>query len=627
MIKRMKIWSVVSTGMLILLACHGDSMQIQAGSTDPYLMLSTSFPGLEEVSAGLSISIVEHNAGVKHLLPAFQLWYGRFPDFPGMARELCMDLVEGAKDPPALLYHAFSLLGAPAGGYGPPLSGIRQDFQEVSISFSAEGERQWRLLPAELREGIRSYLMAWEQCNRVLQQFTAPLLEDLVCTGSSTEQLRDLLTKPWKEKQLYDFASVDLIKRADLRKLSFASRLLSESLKELAGLYPISVVEDFKGCVLQTAMGDLGIFGAGRDTITAKYGLLLELGGDDLYTGSIASADPEQSISVVVDFGGSDNYRPSEGHLALACPGIAMLIDLEGDDQYHSTQAGLAAAFYGTSLLVDLQGDDSYVCNAEFSQGAAHLGTAMLIDLGGNDHYDCGGSSQGYGGTLGIGILLDLKGEDIYNQYDTDPSFVQGAGRGRWAQFSDGHSLGGGLGIFVEAGGTDRYSAGSFSQGASYFTGTGLFMDLEGDDRYDVLSHSQGFGAHYGYCGFFELHGNDVYNAGSDHGQISQMLGNGRDYSAACFVDEGGDDTYHMGNRSGGIGDLRGIGLMWDWMGRDTIIWHKNSVNTGSPSLGQTLGLSNGMAIESASPEFPADRPSGWFRSDGSYKLLTGNKH
>jgi hypothetical protein len=535
--------------------------------------------------------------------------------------------VEDARDPLALMYHSFRLLGAPAGGYGPPLSGISQGRQSVSAGVLVEGEAQWDRLPAGLQEGIRNYIGVWAQSAQVLQQFTAPFMEDLKPAGCPGNQTTDLLMEPWIEKQLYSFTSVDMIRKADLRKLSFASRLLAGSLKELMHLYPLEVGEDFTGCVLETALGDIGIFGPANDTITSGFSLIIDLGGDDLYTGPIASTNLENPISVLVDFSGNDNYRPVDGQLACARTGIGLLVDLEGDDQYQSDHQGLAAACYGTALLFDRKGDDRYISTSGFSQGAAHLGVAMLVDLSGNDRYNCAGSSQGYGGTMGIGLLLDLSGDDRYNLENPDNSFVQGAGRGRWAQFSDGHSLGGGLGLFVEAGGDDRYWAGSFSQGASYFTGTGIFTDLEGDDQYHARSHAQGFAAHFACSGFFEIRGDDHYNAGSEHGQITQLLGNGRDLSAACFVDERGDDTYHLGNRSGGIGDLHGIGFMWDWKGHDSLIWHQNTVNAGSPSLGYSPGLASGMGIGSENRAFPENIPSGWFRADGSFILLEEDKY
>lgn len=608
--------------MLLFLTGCGEPGQNRPVKPDPHKNLSVEFPGLEEISEGLSLRALELNTGVRYTLPAYQNWYEDFPAFPERSRELCRKFIKDARKPGALLYHAFRLLGAPAGGFGPPLSGVSQDRQAVPVLFPAEAKQQWELLPEALQAGIRDFLMDWKQGAGVMKEFTGPVLGALQKEGCiAGDASMAFLMEPWREKQLYSFRSVELIERADLRKLSFASTLIMAGMQKLTQLYPLQVEEAFKSCVLETELGKIGIFGTGRDTITSGFSLVIDLGGDDLYTGNIASTSPEKLISLVLDFAGNDNYKADDGALALACAGIGFLFDLEGDDLYHCRKTGLASAIYGTSLVYDLEGDDRYWSGSGYSQAAAHLGTALLVDLEGDDSYSSAGNSQAFGGTLGIGVLLDLTGDDRYNNAQSGPSFVQGAGRGRWAEASDGHSLGGGLGIFVDGGGADHCYAGSFSQGASYFTGTGLFFDLEGDDDYNALSHSQGYAAHYALAGFFEMGGNDRYNADSDPGRITQLLGNGRDLSAACFIEECGDDTYHLGNRSAGIGDLKGIGIMWDRRGENLFTWHQNSVNAGSPSMGHSFGLTEGMSIGTESPAFPEGYPSGWLRDDGKSRL------
>jgi hypothetical protein len=602
-----------------LVSCR-DAGHMPSADPDPYKILTQEFTGLEEATSILDMETLKLNTGLRHCLPAFQLWYERFPELPRTAEQLCMDLLEDIRDPQALLYHAYSLLAAPAGGHGPPLTGVSEDKRAVSFHLNEEGEKQWQLLPAAMQAKITAYVLAWEQSARVLEQFLEPLREALQKAEYIGAEPADWFMEPWREKQLYSFTTVDLIQAADLRKLSFASRLLAGALKDFIQLPSAGLVDDFKFCELETEMGSIGIFGKGRDTIPGGYGLVIDLGGDDLYTGDIACA-AEDAISVVLDFSGNDSYLAEDGTLVRACPGIAMLFDLDGDDEYHTGKAGLASACYGTSMICDLRGNDTYRSGSAYSQGTAHLGAALLVDLEGDDIYSSRGYAQGFGGTLGIGMLLDLSGDDQYNPGHSGPAFVLGSGRGRWAAASDGHSLGGGLGVLVDAGGSDRYRAGSFSQGASYFTGTGLFFDLDGDDQYDARSHSQGYAAHYAISGFFEMKGNDSYNAGSDYELLTQLLGNGRDRSAAWFVEESGNDTYHMGNRSGGIGDMNGIGILWDRKGRDSLIWHRNQVNAGSPSLGQTVQLSEGMSTGYDITGITPEGPMGWFRMEGKYKL------
>jgi len=572
------------------------------------------FPALAGASGSLSKQAMLVNTGARNVLPAFTLLYEDHLLIPEAATSLCNALVEASHKPEALLYHSFLMLGAPAGGMGPPLAGTGIEVRPLEFAFCDEGEQDWELLPGEFKRGLREAIRGWILAESVLKEFLSPL---------GTDRHLESLMEPWRDRELDNFESLDLIEKADLRKLAFASRLMASSLSSLTGFKSESAPEGFEQCIMETQIGRVGIFGSKRDTLKSGFALLIDLGGDDLYQGHIASPRTgSSSIAVVVDFAGNDTYEAGDGFLLNSCQGIGMLFDLAGNDCYISDSSGLASACYGTSLLYDRLGDDQYQSTSGFSQGAAHVGSALLIDLEGDDEYSSSGSSQGYGGTLGLGLLMDLAGCDIYNHGQSTSSFVQGAGRGRWAEATDGHSLGGGLGIFIEAGGADQYYAESFSQGASYFTGLGLFFDLGGDDQYTARSHSQAYAAHFGLAGFFELKGDDSYNTGADFNQITQVLGGGRDLSASWFIEEEGDDTYHFGNRSCGIGDLNGVGILWDRSGDDTYIWHKNKLNAGSPSLGQAFSLPEGMSRGLRLGSHPAGKKTGQFRDDQKRKLV-----
>jgi hypothetical protein len=309
---------------------------------------------------------------------------------------------------------------------------------------------------------------------------------------------------------------------------------------------------------------------------------------------------------MVVDLSGEDKYHSQDSYLAAAILGMAIIIDLKGDDQYFSERSGLAFSLYGFSLLYDASGDDKYRCSTDYSQASSVVGSALLVDLNGNDHYWCRSRSQAFGSTLGSGIFLEYRGDDKYN-LDSDTSssrssashFIQGAAQGRWAKASDGQSLAGGLGIFIDQSGDDHHNAGSFSQGASYFFGLGLCVDGSGDDYHNALSHSQGYAAHHTLAGFFERSGDDTYNETVDKSQLTQIIGSGRDLSVGLFVEERGHDIYHFGNRSMGIGDMNGTGLASDCQGNDRYFWYKNSKNPGSSSMGAEFCLGEGQAIGS----------------------------
>ena len=62
-------------------------------------------------------------------------------------------------------------------------------------------------------------------------------------------------------------------------------------------------------------------------------------------------------------------------------------------------------------------------------------------------------------------------------------SMCQGVGMGRRADYTDGHSWAGGVGMLVEGGGDDTYSCSVFGQGCAYWYGVGLLVDKAGADQ------------------------------------------------------------------------------------------------------------------------------------------------
>ncbi len=633
-------FSMMVTMLLVLLSCT-EWRASDSGGSAQYEDLQYEFPSLVHTFECLDSDALLVQTGALHSLPLFRLLYEDAMQVPAKGIKLCDAFIRDCRNPEAILYHTFRMLGAPAGGHGPPLAStsprshtipssdnldlvISELTNKIGFSFLKEGERSWKILPLEIRIRILETLYAMEEADLVLQQFIGPIMDVAEFEkGNGIKQMLTSLMEPWHNKQLINLSAITYIEKADLRKLSFASRLLATELSRLSRINSTEIPVAFKNCLISTNLGQIGIFGSGNDTIDGTFALLIDLGGDDLHTGNIASpVSFRNPISMIIDLAGDDTYDAQNGYLVNGCMGFGMLIDVAGKDLYQSENSGIASACYGTAMLYDMQGDDIYLSHSGFSQGVAHLGSGVLVDLEGDDEYCCNNSSQGYGGTMGTGLLMDLSGDDKYNYSHETPSFVQGASRGRWAEATDGHTLGGGLGIFIEGGGSDQYHANSFSQGAAYFMGTGLFFDLQGDDHYYAVSHSQGYGAHYSLSAFFEMSGDDRYNPGVDSLQITQILGSGRDLSVGWFIEEKGDDSYYFGNRSAGIGDLNGIGIMWDRRGSDTYTWYQNSLHPRSPSMGQTMKLTPGMRIGPRIINFPKGEQLGVFRDDHQSKRI-----
>jgi len=559
------------------------------------------------------ISIIQ---GVKHSLPLNNYFYKRIGEIPGLSESINSNLSGSLQKIQTLFHYSFQMLSSSAGGFGPSLPGIGnsetvRNYEDVIGFFQTKDveiihKQEWDKLSFSLKKAIVEMLLAADEANTVYRQFSEPVrkyLEDK--SSTSTAEIYEELMIPWKQKELKDFESVEIIEKADLKKLSFATRLLADKLNWFFARKKIIVPDDFKGCIIKSCLGELLISGTNNDTINEEHFFILELGGDDVYTDNTASSiSINQPLGVVVDLEGNDEYLCEDKFLVAGILGIAVLIDLNGDDYYYTNKPGVAFSLYGSSMLYDYTGNDVYVVKSNYSQAAAYIGSSLFVDVSGDDDYICQSYSQGFGGTLGVGLFYDQTGDDRYNAINIEEgedsfsqSFVQGAARGRWAEATDGQSLAGGIGVFIDNTGIDEYSARSFSQGASYYFGLGIFSDNMGNDIYNAISHSQGYAAHYSLAAFSDKRGDDQYNPLTNKEKVTQIIGSGRDFSAGLFIEMDGDDTYHLGNRSAGIGDLNGIGVLADYKGNDKYIWHKNKVNSGSPSLGKLIGISQKMGV------------------------------
>ena len=334
----------------------------------------------------------------------------------------------------------------------------------------------------------------------------------------------------------------------------------------------------FSGCTFNTAAGLVRISGTGTDTISGDYSLVVDLGGDDLYTGTTGVPRSfTHPISVVIDVEGDDTYDSGDEPAGLACGnhGLGAAFDLSGDDAYRCDESGIGSACYGTGVVVDYEGDDSYTCG-KYSQASSFAGMGVLFDLAGDDSYTCVSESQGFAGTKGFSLLYDASGDDHYKakgRHDdpwgkTPVSLTLGIGIGRRADYSDGHSLAGGIGIVVDGAGDDVYDAYVFSLGSGYWWGLGMFEDCSGDDVYSARRYSMGGAAHFALGCMVDRSGNDRYATTEEPAVIS--LGHGRDGSISTFFDGDGDDCYSIGRQSCGASNLNSIGLFWDRRGDDT---------------------------------------------------------
>ncbi len=319
--------------------------------------------------------------------------------------------------------------------------------------------------------------------------------------------------------------------------------------------------------------------------------LIIDGGGDDLY--EFSGYPDEYPFTMIFDLAGNDKYRSTD----TASPGIGgsilgmcILVDLDGDDIYEAKNIAQGASIFGVSIHIDRNGNDTYIAE-HFSQGAATFGIGILADSSGHDSLYCLSTSQGYGYTQGIGILVNHSGNDRYVAEDQtifDPSpqtkehnssLAQGVGFGKRADYIDGHSWAGGIGILCDVSGDDIYSAGLFTQGCGYWYAVGMLLDGSGVDSYNAAWYAQGAGAHFAVGYLDDFRGDDSYTT-----QLNMGVGAGHDFTIGYFNERSGNDRYKVPNLSLGGGNVNGFGIFHDHAGDDFY----------DTDHGFTLGRANG---------------------------------
>lgn len=332
----------------------------------------------------------------------------------------------------------------------------------------------------------------------------------------------------------------------------------------------------------ETPWGWIRLRGGGDDSVDGEGALLVvDLGGDDAYTGPVAASNAERPIGLLLDMSGDDRYESDGPAQGAGLAGVGVLIDVEGDDAYESARYAQGVGQFGLGLAADLAGNDRRFCG-ESGQGCGFFGIGLLFDSGGDDAYTIHADGQGLGGSAGVGILADRAGNDRYvavrehtitgrpsyhsPERDVAVSNAQGCGFGRRGDGSDGHSWAGGLGALLDAEGNDEYLAGNWSMGTGYWFGIGLLHDGGGDDSYRGVAWSQGTGAHFCIGALVDEAGDDEHLA-EENSTLS--LGMGHDFTIAILLDVSGDDLYSVDKTGLGCSLNRSFAMLIDQGGND----------------------------------------------------------
>lgn len=354
-----------------------------------------------------------------------------------------------------------------------------------------------------------------------------------------------------------------------------------------------------KSIIIDTRYGSIVLGSDTNDTYEPlPYLLILDTKGNDTYQGGGVS-DNKHPVSIIIDYHGDDKYSSDIG-CGTGIAGYGFVIDCEGNDKYLATRFGLGTGIMGQGTILDLSGNDEYTTDS-YGIGVGICGTGVISDISGNDTYTGFLACQGFGYVKGCGLLIDKNGNDTYIARDdavkypsaqTDEhniSLAQGAGFGIRADFTDGHSLAGGVGILIDGTGDDKYSCGVFGQGCGYWFGTGILMDYQGNDEYNGVWYVQGAGAHFALGVLIDSTGDDRYIATKNMAQ-----GAGHDFTLGYFLDYQGNDFHDVPNLSLGAGNANGMGLFLDVSGDDNYITH-NGITLGRANTDSRSSLRDYM--------------------------------
>lgn len=333
--------------------------------------------------------------------------------------------------------------------------------------------------------------------------------------------------------------------------------------------------------------------------------LILDPGGNDTYR--ISGYPIGYPLSAIIDVAGNDKYVSADSTspgIGGAILGMSVVIDKSGDDFYEGVNVAQGCGIFGVSVVMDNNGNDRYRAKT-YSQGAGAFGAGILSDSTGEDSLYCWATSQGYGYTRGCGLCVNYSGNDVYIAEDSvlfspgqqtkehNSSLAQGAGFGKRADYIDGHSWAGGVGILCDIAGNDKYSAGLFAQGCGYWFALGMLLDGAGDDNYHSVWYTLGSGAHFAIGYLDDFAGNDTYTA-----SMNMSIGSGHDFTIGYLNERGGNDIYNAPGLSLGGGNFQGIGIFHDWSGDDIyntsgrfILGGANGLNQGPRTYLYTFGV------------------------------------
>lgn len=281
----------------------------------------------------------------------------------------------------------------------------------------------------------------------------------------------------------------------------------------------------------------------GLGSATFGVGILLDLAGDDHYHGLARCAGfGAGGIGALFDLAGDDDYTFDRDSGGVGLLGLGLFLDAgAGKDITRAGSQALGCGLPGgVGFFVDDGGDDvralrrgetasSEVCGVGLGvSGWLAGGVGLFVDVDGTDQYEAGDRACGVGVEGGVGIFFDAARDDRY----VVGEFALGSGGDH------------GIGVFVDAAGDDEYRTLGPSLGCAIGHAVGWAEDRSGRDVYQLVSVWPGHADRGGLGLFLEFAGKDRYTLSlrelaADNATADKTIG------LALFEDRGGEvDTY-----------------------------------------------------------------------------------
>lgn len=348
--------------------------------------------------------------------------------------------------------------------------------------------------------------------------------------------------------------------------------------------------DSVKTVIMNTSIGRIAIGGAGDDVYAGDFALIIDVGGNDVYTNTTSNKNTSLKlpVSVIIDLDGNDSYLGSGYAYGAGICGIGIIVDQQGNDVYNTGDFSLGCGLFGVGIVHDRAGNDAYM-SGQNTQGAGIFGIGMLIDDQGHDTYRAHAQAQGFGATRGFGLMFDTQGNDQY--LAASPYVDVLRYEAHYVTFTQGAALGhrpiasGGIGLLVDMSGNDLYSTDIYGQGTGYWFGLGAVIDRKGEDRYQAYQYAQGSGVHFATGLLLDGGGDDVY---ASHG-VSQ--GCGHDVALGAMIDEGGNDVYSVESLSLGGGNANAVSIFIDRTGDDSYVARNETNTMGYSDFRRWMGM------------------------------------